>query len=590
MPLAAIGGLAEVAVVALISTLFTLVAGQPNSAPIPFNEFLPDDPKLKVISIIILYIGMNWSSSFIKIFQKICQERIRVLVWFDLSKRAQKNIISQPYEYFLNKKYNDFSTSVLINIERVSSAIVLPIMHLTSSLFVVSFLTITILSISKSSGPYLIISLLTFYSLITFIITPYIRFANRQRILLEREKSNILQESVRTIIDVHLTNSESYFAKKYSDISSESFPFFWKSRVLPDLPRALIEPFGITLIFTIGLLPYLSGNQPRNLIEIVPFLATIAVSALKLTAPLQQAFGAFTRLRAGIPDLEVALKLIELPYHKRKLLDNEKTVSSKGIEPRNYIKLNHVKYKYPTSNKLVLDDINITIPVGSRVAFVGKTGSGKTTTANQLLCLLQPTSGSLQVDGINVSESEVSAWQSNCAYVPQSINLLNSNVVENVAYGLEADDIELDRVWESLEAAQIADLVSELPMGLYTEIGDNGIRLSGGQRQRLALARAFYRKSKLLILDEATSALDNQTEAEVMDAIELIGRRCTIVVIAHRLSTIMRSDYIYEFDHGTVKAAGNYQELLEKSQSFKEMINIAKTKLREDDIEHFLES
>ena len=212
--------------------------------------------------------------------------------------------------------------------------------------------------------------------------------------------------------------------------------------------------------------------------------------------------------------------------------------------------------------------------MGGRVAFVGATGSGKTTTANQLLCLLRPTEGTLQLDGIDVEEMDVPAWQANCAYVPQAITLLNSNVLENIAFAEDPAGVDQDRVWDALQAAQLADIVAELPLGLYTPIGDNGIRLSGGQRQRLALARAFYRNAKFLVLDEATSALDNRTESEVMDAIEVIGRRCTLVVIAHRLSTVIRSDIIYEFERGRVRASGSFDQLRRESSSFDQLCSL----------------
>jgi len=149
--------------------------------------------------------------------------------------------------------------------------------------------------------------------------------------------------------------------------------------------------------------------------------------------------------------------------------------------------------------------------------------------------------------------------------------LLNASVLENVAFGESIDRVKPDRVWEALEAAQLQEFVSELPYGLHTQVGENGLRLSGGQRQRLALARAFYRQASFLVLDEATSALDNRTESEVIEALEVIGRRCTTVVIAHRLSTVQRCDRIYEFHNGSVKAYGSYAELKERSDSFREL-------------------
>ena len=575
IPLAALTGLVDVIVVGIVSRLFTVFIGQPNQPSLPFQNFIPEDPKTKVITLVAIYIAMNWVASFSKLFLKAAQERLRVAIWRDLSELAQKKLLSQPYEFFLDKKKSDLSSKVLINISRVSEFLVRPILQISSGFCVITFICIAVLFIAKSIALYLIISLLLFYIFISLFVTPFIRYSSRQRIKLEKETNNILTESMRTIIDVHLTGSESYFEKRYKLAGKNSFPFIWKAEVLPEFPRSLIEPFGITLIFAIGLFPYITDQNNSKLIEIVPFLATIAVAALKLTPPLQDSFRALTSMRASIPDLEEILKLVELPS-SRLTKRSIGVPSRKEIEPKKHITLEKLSYKYPTSKEYTLKNINLTIPVGSRIAFVGETGSGKTTTANQLLCLLRPTSGNLMLDGIKVNDTEVPAWQDCCSHVPQSINLLNSNILENIAYGLDKELIDNKRVWNALKAAQLAELVTELPMGLNTPIGDNGIRLSGGQRQRLAIARAFYRQSKLLVLDEATSALDNRTEAEVMDAIEIIGRRCTIITIAHRLSTIERSDCIYEFKDGQINAFGNYQELLEKSKTFSDMVEIAK--------------
>jgi ATP-binding cassette subfamily B protein len=413
--------------------------------------------------------------------------------------------------------------------------------------------------------------------LISTLITPFLRFAARQRITLEAETNNVLSESMRTILDVQLTGAEPYFEQRYSEAGRNAIPFTWKAEVLPEAPRALIEPFGITMIFAAGIVPILFNPESSGLVKIVPFLATVAVTSLKLTPPLQDAFRSITSLRAGLPDLQETLKLIDLPVG-RLTIRSTGVPTPEGVMPRNSIRLNQVSYSYPGTQVKVLDNLSLTIPVGSRVAFVGSTGSGKTTTANQLLCLLRPTQGALQLDGIDVEESDVPAWQANCAYVPQSITLLNSNVLENIAFAENPEMVDQNRVWDALQAAQLADIVSEFPLGLYTPIGDNGIRLSGGQRQRLALARAFYRNAKFLILDEATSALDNRTESEVMDSIELIGRRCTLVVIAHRLSTVIRSDVIYEFDRGRIQASGSFDQLRKESASFDQLCSLELSK------------
>jgi ATP-binding cassette subfamily B protein len=208
------------------------------------------------------------------------------------------------------------------------------------------------------------------------------------------------------------------------------------------------------------------------------------------------------------------------------------------------------------------------------VALVGKTGGGKSTAAHLLLGLLQPQRGSLLLDGLPLLEEELPAWQACCAIVPQSIVLLDASIRSNVAFGTADEDIDDDVVWEVLEMAQLNEFVAELPYGLYTIVGEDGMRLSGGQRQRLALARAFYKKAKVLILDEATSALDNKTENDLLGALELVGRRCTTIVIAHRLSTIRSCDRIFEFENGSIKASGDYMALQERSATFRELVTL----------------
>ena len=177
----------------------------------------------------------------------------------------------------------------------------------------------------------------------------------------------------------------------------------------------------------------------------------------------------------------------------------------------------------------------------------------------------------LLLDGLPVSQEEIPAWQASCAFVPQNIKLLDASIRENVAFCEYPDEVDDNQVWAALEAAQFSDFVAQMPYGLYTLCGEDGVKLSGGQRQRLALARAFYRQAQFLVLDEATSALDNKTEHDVMQALDLIGRRCTIVVIAHRLSTVRKCDRIYEIDQGRILASGDFETLKQVSPSFRDM-------------------
>jgi ATP-binding cassette subfamily B protein len=313
----------------------------------------------------------------------------------------------------------------------------------------------------------------------------------------------------------------------------------------------------------------LTGNSDQ-LRDALPPLATILVVLLRISGPMQSVFRSLNKLRGGLPELKDAIQLLTMRPSRYTLADKQ-VPSPDGVMPRRLIELRDVTFQYPGSRDNVLEGINLSIPIGARIALVGRTGSGKTTLAHLLLGLFRPQAGGLMLDGLPVSDQEMPAWQSNCAFVPQEIRLLDASIRENVAFCVEPEQIDDDRVWAALEAAQFADVVSQMPYGLFTICGENGMKLSGGQRQRLSLARAFYRKAKLLVLDEATSALDNKTEHDLMQALDLVGRRCTMVVIAHRLSTVKKCDRIYEIANGGICASGDFDTLRSQSASFREM-------------------
>jgi len=571
--LSVLPGLIDLLIVSVIARLTGALSGAALIDQIPgihvFGGSRPDQS----LWLIALFIGLSWCSSLLRLLLRYLQNKVSSDIWRDLTNKAFGRVLSQQYEFHLTRKTPELAAQILQNFERISSCGIRPVLQLFSALITVGLLSIGVLIIGRGLAVALIVALAIAYWLITALITPPLRYATKQRLRQERESNEAFYETLAAIRDINLVGNEYVFESQFQRVGDRAKKYVVLGEVLPELPRGLIEPLGITLIFFLGAAPAILAGGMNSLPEILPFLATMAVAALKITSPLQDVFRAVTMLRGSLPYVDSALEILELP-RGRFYLNSPGVPSAAGLNPKGMIRLVGVSYSYPGSDKWVLKDVSISIPVGSRVALVGSTGAGKSTVANILLGLLEAQSGFLELDGIPVEGFDVPAWKANCAQVPQQISLLSKSILENITFEPGSESADFDRVWEALSAAQLDEFVANMPYGLYTQVGENGLSLSGGQRQRLALARAFYRRANFLVLDEATSALDNRTESEVIQALEVIGRRCTTLVIAHRLSTVQRCDRIYELHEGRVLAHGSYEELKNRSQSFRELTQL----------------
>ena len=563
-------GLLDVFLVALLARLVGLLAGA------RLEDFLPG---IKVFGggfldqsgwLVALLIGSFWLASGLRFAVALMQSLLSAEVWNDLVNKVYDNLMRQKYSFFINQRTANLSEKFNRILNSVSTGVISPILLIAGNTVSVASLLIGVVLVLGLKALAVFALMLLAYVIASKVITPYLRLATKQRIRYGRRINLLLMESLRSMREVQLYSAENYFVSRFARDGVIAKRYDRIGRLLPDVPRLVIEPAGITILFMVGIVPALLNGDPQGIKNAIPALSAVLVALLRISGPLQSMFRSINRLRGGLPEIADALELLSLKP-ERCLISSPGVPTPDGVMPRRYIQLQSVSFAYSKDAKPVINGVNLSIPIGTRIALVGRTGSGKTTLAHLLLGLYQPTQGELLLDGIEVSDQEVPAWQANCAFVPQTIRLIDGSIRDNVAFGCDADAIDDDLVWAALEAAQFDEYVAGMTYGLYTMIGENGIKLSGGQRQRLSLSRAFFRGAKVLVLDEATSALDNKTEHDVMQALDIVGRRCTTIVIAHRLSTVKKCDVIYEMSKGEIIASGNFQQLQERSATFREM-------------------
>ena len=319
-------------------------------------------------------------------------------------------------------------------------------------------------------------------------------------------------------------------------------------------PRYAMEALGMILI---AALAYSLAKQTDGIAKAIPILGALALGAQRLLPVLQQAYGAWSTIQGGQASLQDTLELLDQP-----LPDYVDQPIGLPLPFKHNISLKQLAFRYSPETPYVLKQINLTIAKGSRVGFIGTTGSGKSTLLDIVMGLLQPTEGTLDIDGKSVTTGNNRDWQAHIAHVPQAIFLADSSIEENIAFGVPKDQIDHQRVRQAAQQAQIADSIESWPKQYQTFVGERGIRLSGGQRQRIGIARALYKQADVIVFDEATSALDNETEQAVMQAIEGLSNEFTLLIIAHRITTLKNCTQIVEFGAGEIVRIVNYQDIV----------------------------
>jgi ABC-type multidrug transport system fused ATPase/permease subunit len=478
----------------------------------------------------------------------------------DLSIEAYRRTLYQPYRVHLARN----SSVVISGIGKMETAVnvLSQVLTFISSTVTMGAILLALILINPLVASVAIVGFGGSYGVITGLSRARLR-RNSQRIATERTQViKALQEGLGGIRDVLLDGTQPVYCEVYRQADLPMRRAVGYNAFIAQSPRFAMEALGMVLI---AALAYGLSRQPGGVAAALPVLGALALGAERLLPALQQSYGAWANVAGCIASLSDTIDLLDQP------------VAAELLQPapapllfQSTIRFDAVRFRYTSDGPWVLHNLDLTIPKGARIGFVGTTGSGKSTTLDLLMGLIEPTQGQLLVDGLPLTGNRIRAWQRTIAHVPQSIFLADTTLAENIAFGVPREAIDFELVRQAARQAQIADFIEARSEGYNALVGERGIRISGGQRQRIGIARALYKQASVLVFDEATSALDNATEQSVMDAIDGLNRDLTILLIAHRLTTVRRCDTIVELEHGRVVARGTYEQLVECSSSFRE--------------------
>ena len=461
------------------------------------------------------------------------------------------NFMKRPYEYYLNADTAVIQRSITSDVNNMYG-LILNLLQLVSE--VVVFVCIAAVLLVSDGRMVLFISalLILVLWLIKVVIKPIMTRAGKENQDYYSGLFKWIEQAVMGIKEIKIANKEQYFINEYAKCGYGYVNAVQKYNLFNSTPRLLIETVCITGLVLYIMLVMQGGTSVE---EMLPQLTVFGFAAMRLIPSANRINNHLTNISYFEPFFMGVSDHLQEEIHDENIVYDprayEKKQEVQKLEIKEEIFLKDITYKYPNTQVLIFDHANMRIPIGAAVGIVGSSGSGKTTVVDILLGLLRLESGEILADGVAVKE-HYEEWLKNIGYIPQTIFMLDSTIRSNVAFGYAPQDIDEDRVWAVLKEAQLDEFVRGLPKGLDTSIGERGIRLSGGQRQRIGIARALFEDPEVLVLDEATSALDNDTEAAIMESINRLHGRKTLIIIAHRLQTIEKCDMVYRVEKGKV--------------------------------------
>ena len=505
---------------------------------------------LVMVGLVLVFVTKN----IFLFFQQKVQLKFVYTNQFATSRRMMINFMQRPYEYYLNADTAVIQRSITSDVNNMYGLILALLQLISEGIVFVCLAAASLVAdvwMSLTVTALLVVALLV----IKCILKPIMRKAGEENQEFYSGLYKWIDQSVMGIKEIKIARKEGYFINEYSKCGAGYVSAVQRYNLYNATPRLLIETLAIAGMILYLMIQLLQGTAAA---DIVPQLGVLAVAAMRLIPCANRINNHLTSISyfepffMGVSDnLQEEIRDENVDYNAETYL---KKIDVEKLDVRKEIVLQDITYRYPNSQTLIFDHADMMIPVGKSVGIVGTSGAGKTTIVDILLGLLQLETGSILADGVEVREHYAS-WLKNIGYIPQTIFMIDSTIRRNVAFGYADEDIDDDKVWEALREAQLDEFVKGLPEGLDTSIGERGIRISGGQRQRIGIARALFEDPEVLVLDEATSALDNETEAAIMDSINRLHGRKTLIIIAHRLQTIEKCDMVYRVEDGKAQRA-----------------------------------
>lgn len=486
------------------------------------------------------------------VLQTGIQNRFVTNNMFSFRVKLLRSYLDRPYEFFLEANSGEILRIITDDTAQIFNLLT-SLLSFFSEMIVSVVLVVTIFIISPvmTVGMAVILFLMVF--IIVVIIRPILTKAGKNYQISVSKMNQWLMQSIHGIKDIKIMCREEFFIDNFEKNGMTAAKSRYQNITLAAIPRFLIEAVSLGAFFLMVAIMIYRGFGFGSLI---PILSAVAMAAIRLLPATNRISQSMAEIAYSEPMLDKALENIEGAINYTKL-EKTKHKEKKIGKFSQIIEMKNITYKYPSGDNYILEDANLEIKNGQSIGIVGKSGSGKTTTVDLLLGLLQPEKGAIIVDGLDVFE-DIGGWIANISYIPQTIFMLDGSIRENVAFGVKNELIDDDKVKQSLEEASLKEFIQDLPRGIETQIGERGIRLSGGQRQRIGIARALYSDPSVLIFDEATSALDNDTENAIMESINHLQGKKTMIIIAHRLTTIEKCNCVYRVENKKIiKEKGN---------------------------------